>query len=41
MMLNVPGPGEYKIIATWLGKEEGIKKDKTKKNWMSLVTKGV
>ncbi|EGR28548.1 hypothetical protein IMG5_173130 [Ichthyophthirius multifiliis] len=35
-----PGPGQYQLLAKWPGKEEGIKKDKTTKNWMYNLTKG-
>jgi hypothetical protein len=36
----VPGPGSYALVAKWPGKEEGMKKDKSK-NWMEGLSKGV
>lgn len=34
----VVGPGHYPLVAFWPGKDEGKKKDKSKKNWMNSVS---
>ena len=39
--LNVPGPGNYDMIAKWSGKTTARTKDSDTKNWMQSVTKGV
>ena len=38
--LNVPGPGNYNMIAQWSGKTTARTKDE-KKDWMHSITKGV
>ena len=38
--LNVPGPGNYDMIAQWAGKERAKSKGEDKKNWMLKISKG-
>jgi hypothetical protein len=39
-VLNVPGPGNYPMIAKWPEKIRAKSKTENKKNWMDSVSKG-